>query len=98
MYLIDGGSEYHSYKVFEFLDYFNFTKTKFENFILEKNKEKLYPESCNHCNFCIWQDECTKIWEGDNYINQVARINKSQITKIKKRRNRHCRKTCKSKY
>ena len=84
MYLIDGKSEYHSYKVFEFLDYFNFTKIKFENFIVEEKKEKLYPESCNHCNYCIWQDECLKIWDGDNYINQVARINKSQITKLKK--------------
>ena len=84
MYLIDGKSEYYSYKVFEFLDYFNFTKTKFEDFIIKEKKEKLYPESCDHCNYCIWQDECTKIWEGDNYINQVARINKSQITKLKK--------------
>ncbi|MDC0417827.1 TM0106 family RecB-like putative nuclease [Candidatus Pelagibacter sp.] len=84
MYLIDGKSEYHTYKVHEFLDYFNFTKNKFEDFIKEENKEKLYPENCNHCNYCIWQDECLKIWEGDNYINQVARINKSQITKLKK--------------
>ena len=84
MHLIDGASEYHKYKVKEFLDYFNFTQSKFEKFILDKDKKKLYPESCNHCNYCIWQQECLKIWEGDNYINQVARINKSQIVKLKK--------------
>ena len=84
MHLIDGASEYHKYKVKEFLDYFNFTQSKFEKFISDKDKKKLYPESCNHCNYCIWQQECLKIWEGDNYINQVARINKSQIVKLKK--------------
>ena len=84
MYLIDGKNDYHSYKVNEFLDYFNFTKSKFENFISNHENENLYPEQCSHCNFCIWQDECLNIWEKDNYINQVARINKSQITKLKK--------------
>ena len=84
MHLIDGGSNYHSYKVNEFLDYFSFTKSKFENFILDKNIKNLYPEKCSHCNFCIWQEECLKIWEEDNYINQIARINKSQKVKLKK--------------
>ena len=63
---------------------FSFTKSKFENFILDKNKKNLYPEKCSHCNFCIWQEECLKIWEEDNYINQIARINKSQKVKLKK--------------
>ena len=84
MHLIDGASENHTYKVREFIDYFNFTKSKFKNFISDTDEKKVYPESCNHCNFCIWQQECLKIWEGDNYINQVARINKSQIIKLKK--------------
>ena len=84
MYLIDGNSEYHPNKVSEFLDYFKFTKSKFESFLSDKDEKNLYPETCNHCNYCIWQDECLKTWEADNYINQVARINKSQINKLKK--------------
>ena len=84
MHLIDGNSEYHSYKVSEFLDYFKFTRSKFENFVSDTSEKHLYPENCNHCNYCIWQEECQKIWEKDNYINQVARINKSQTTKLKK--------------
>ena len=72
--------------VFEFLaiKFANFIKSKFENFISDTDEKKVYPESCNHCNFCIWQQECLKIWEGDNYINQVASTNKSQIIKLKK--------------
>ena len=33
MYLIDGNSKYHPNKVSEFLDYFKFTKSKFESFL-----------------------------------------------------------------
>ena len=33
---------------------------------------------------CNFADECEKTWENDNYINQVAKINRSQIEKLKK--------------
>ena len=84
MHLVDGNNEHHSYKVTEFLDYFKFTRSKFKKFLSDKGEKNLYPEKCNHCNYCIWQEECLKIWVGDNYINQVSRINKSQTTKLKK--------------
>ena len=34
--LVDGNNEHHSYKVSEFLDYLNFTKSKFKNFLSDK--------------------------------------------------------------
>ena len=41
MHLVDGNNEHHSYKVSEFLDYFNFTKSKFKNFLSDKGHKNL---------------------------------------------------------
>ena len=84
MYLIDGSDITHQYKTKEFIDYYLFTKKNFDNYLININKEKIYPEKSDHCNICDYTDECEKIWEKDNYINQVAKINRSQIEKLKK--------------
>ena len=55
-----------------------------KSFYQKQKKINLYPEKCSYCKFCDWHDECTKIWEKDNYINQVCNIKSSQIVKLKK--------------
>ena len=84
MYLIDGSDIHHKYKTKEFLDFYLFTKNNFEKYLKNISNEKVYPEKCSHCQFCDYTDECEKIWETDNYINQVAKINRSQVEKLKK--------------
>ena len=84
MYLIDGDDITHQYKIKEFIDFYHYTKKNFDKFLKNIVKEKVYPEKCSHCNFCDYTDECEKIWTEDNYINQVAKINRSQIEKLKK--------------
>ena len=84
MYLIDGSDILHKYKTKEFIDFYFFTKSNFEKYLKNIDKEKVYPEKCSHCDICDYTDECEKIWEEDNYINQVAKINRSQIEKLKK--------------
>ena len=84
MYLIDGANKTHTFKTSEFLDYFLYTKNNFENFLPKANKIDLYPEKCSFCGICSWLDECEKIWDKDNYINQICGIKNSQIIKFKK--------------
>ncbi len=84
MYLIDGSDITHSYKPKEFLEFYNFTKNNFEKFLKNINKENIYPEKCTHCDICSYNNVCENIWVEDNYINQVAKINRSQIEKLKK--------------
>ena len=84
MYLIDGADITHQYKPKEFIDFYSFTKKNFDNYLKNIAKEKVYPEKCSHCNVCNYTEECEKIWTEDNYINQVAKINRSQIDKLKK--------------
>ena len=84
MYLIDGADIFHHYKPKEILDLYLFKKYNFEKFIKNVENEKIYPEKCNHCALCSFADECKKIWDDDNYINQVAKITSSQIEKLKK--------------
>ena len=84
MYLINGNSKFKKYKVNEFINYFTYTKNRFEKLLPELKKSDIYPEKCSYCQFCPWLDNCEKTWEDDNYINQVARINRSQVIKLKK--------------
>ena len=84
MYLIGGDDKEHSYNVVDFTDYFTYTKKIFFNYLKNIDKEEIYPEKCSHCKICRWYDECEKIWEKDNYINQIAGIRKSQIDRFKK--------------
>ena len=84
MYLIDGANKTYTFKTSEFLDYFLYTKNNFENFLPKANKIDLYPEKCSFCGICSWLDECEKIWDKDNYINQICGIKNSQIIKFKK--------------
>jgi len=84
MYLIDGLQKINEYKVEEFFDYFLYTKNNFEELLEKAKKIKLYPEKCSFCNLCSWQEECEKIWNKDNYINQVCGIKASQVQKLKK--------------
>ena len=84
MYLIDGSDKTHSFKPKEFINQFTFAKNQFEGFIATEKKQKIYPEKCDACSFCEWSEICEDIWVKDNYINQIARINKSQVEKLKK--------------
>ena len=84
MYLIDGNNKFNKYKVNEFIDYFTYTRNRFENLLPKLKKSDIYPEKCSYCQYCPWLDVCEKRWEDDNYINQVAKINKSQVVKLKK--------------
>ena len=84
MYLIDGNNKFNPYKVNEFIDYFTYTRNRFENLLPTLKKSDIYPEKCSYCQYCPWLDVCEKRWGDDNYINQVTRINKSQVVKLKK--------------
>ena len=84
MYLIDGNNKFNPYKVNEFIDYFTYTRNRFENILPTLKKSDIYPEKCSYCQYCPWLDVCEKRWMDDNYINQVARIHKSQVVKLKK--------------
>ena len=78
-----GDNSKHTYIVSEYIHYYRKKKKRFLDFVKSK-KSNLYPEKCNYCELCDWQERCENIWKEDNYINQIAGINKNQINKIKK--------------
>ena len=83
-YLIMGDNSKHTYIVSEYIHYYRKNKKKFIEFTNSKNIN-LYPEKCNYCYLCDWQERCEAIWKKDNYLNQVAGITKNQINKLKKK-------------
>ena len=82
-HLVMGDNSKHTYIVSEYIHYYRKNKKRFLDFVNSK-KSNLYPEKCNYCELCDWQERCENIWKEDNYINQIAGINKNQINKIKK--------------
>ena len=83
MFLIDGSDKINAYNVKEFIDYFSFAKSNFDFFLDKKEFKKLYPEKCDHCSVCDWKDVCIKRWDDDDYINQIYKIRKTQVVKLK---------------
>ncbi len=82
-HLAMGDNSKHTYVVSEYIHYYRKNKRSFLDFI-DGKMEGLYPEKCNYCDLCDWQEHCKSKWEKDNYINQVAGIRVNQINKLKK--------------
>jgi len=83
MWLVLGNKENKKkYKVSDYQLYFKKNKDKYINF-LNSDKKKTYPERCQFCNLCDWIDVCEKKWLEVDHLNQIAKIRRDQISKIK---------------
>ena len=76
-------AEIKTYKTQNYQLYFQFNKANYIKF-LDSDKKNTYPERCEFCALCDWSDVCEKKWLDDDHLNQIAKIRKEQIRKIKK--------------
>jgi len=84
MHLVFGDRREESYRYADFSRYYFSLKERFK--LSVQDKEFLaYPETCEHCDFCRWQNLCNERWHQDDHLNQVANISRLQIKNL----NRH---------
>ena len=81
MYLVLGNGKNVPYQVADFIFYYQRAKQRFEAY-LHHLPSASYPEPCNHCAICHWQNHCTAQWEQDDHLSRVANIQRSQIVKL----------------
>jgi len=75
--------EIKSYKIQNYQLYFQNNKENYIKF-LDSDKKNTNPERCKFCAFCEWSDVCEEQWVKKDHLNQIAKIRKDQISKIKK--------------
>ena len=62
MHLYLGDNQRYSFKITDYIYYYNSTKEEFLKFIRSSNQD-LYPEPCNHCDLCEWKEYCAGKWK-----------------------------------
>ncbi len=83
MHLYLGDNQRYSFKITDYIYYYNSTKEEFLKFIRSSNQD-LYPEPCNHCDLCEWKEYCAGKWKKDDHLSLVANITNSQREKLNK--------------
>lgn len=81
-----GNNEKVSYAYGEAQYYVDELIEKFYNFTNSYHLKTLaspYPEKCDSCSVCPWQEHCNKRWQADHYLNQIPMITSWQINHLK---------------
>ena len=71
------------YKTQNYQLYFQNNEANYIKF-LDSDKKNTHPERCGFCALCDWSDVCEEQWLSKDHLNQIAKIRKDQISKIKK--------------
>ena len=70
-----------SHVVREFIAYVRLLQTSLEEFTsVEEPPSRPIP--CSACDFCRWNERCTKQWEDEDSLFRVANIRKTQVKKL----------------
>ena len=75
--------EIKQYKAQNYQLYFQNNEANYIKF-LDSDKKNTHPERCGFCALCDWSDVCEEQWLAKDHLNQIAKIRKDQISKIKK--------------
>ena len=71
LHLFLGNETLVSFKADDFYYYYHHAKTRFEQFVATPPVDS-YPEPCEFCVFCQWQDICEAKWDADDHLSLVA--------------------------
>ena len=94
MHVVLGTRETQSFRVAEFAAYYRSVKHGFEDVVgaappasesLSLGLSSTYPEPVEHCGLCRWEEHCVARREADDHLSLVARIQRSQRTRLVER-------------
>ena len=84
MHVVLGTHESQSFRVAEFAAYYRSVKHGFES-VVDAGLSTTYPEPVEHCGLCRWEEHCIAQRERDDHLSLVARIQRSQRTRLAER-------------
>ena len=84
MHVVLGTHESQSFRVAEFAAYYRSVKHGFES-VVDAGLSATYPEPVEHCALCRWEEHCVARREADDHLSLVARIQRSQRTRLVER-------------
>jgi predicted RecB family nuclease len=85
MHVVLGTRESQAFRVAEFAAYYRSVKHGFESVVEHTNPSSTYPEPVEHCALCRWEEHCVVRREADEHLSLVARIQRSQRTRLMQR-------------
>jgi predicted RecB family nuclease len=84
MHVVLGTRDTQSFRVAEFAAYYRSVKHGFES-VVDAGLSTTYPEPVEHCALCRWENHCVARREADEHLSLVARIQRSQQTRLVER-------------
>ncbi len=84
MHVVLGTRESQAFRVAEFAAYYRSVKRGFED-VVDAGLSMTYPEPVEHCGVCRWEERCVARREADEHLSLVARIQRSQRTRLVER-------------
>ncbi|MDQ2681033.1 MAG: TM0106 family RecB-like putative nuclease, partial [Candidatus Eremiobacteraeota bacterium] len=84
-YIILGNGDEQPYRLQDYLAYYRRIKTQFLSNQLERSSESAaaqYPQKVNHCNVCVWNQDCRQQRIDDDHLSLVAWMRRDQIGKL----------------
>jgi predicted RecB family nuclease len=94
MHVVLGTRDTQSFRVAEFAAYYRSVKHGFEAVVgaaplasgsVSLGLSSTYPEPVEHCALCRWEEHCVAQREADEHLSLVARIQRSQQTRLVER-------------
>jgi predicted RecB family nuclease len=94
MHVVLGTRESQSFRLPEFAAYYRSVKHGFEAAVDDDASaggpigpcaSATYPEPVEHCKLCVWEEHCAARREADDHLSLVARIRRSQRTRLVER-------------
>jgi predicted RecB family nuclease len=84
MHVVLGTRETETFRVAEFAAYYRSVKHGFEE-VVDAGLSSTYPEPVEHYALCRWEEHCAAQREADDHLSLVARIQRSQRTRLVER-------------
>lgn len=81
IYVALGNGNLESFNTVDYRFYVGGLRERLIRFSTERPQTK--PEKCDHCSVCPWTSHCEAQWVAEDNLNQVARITKSQIKRLR---------------
>jgi len=86
-YVVTPHSDYEPqvYRIDDYGAYFRRVRDGLTSAVVRTEAEATYPEPCEHCNICRWQELCDQRRRKDDHLSLVAGATKVQIEELKRR-------------